>query len=238
MPTTVQSSIGSSVATSTENPAGETDASSYTSDTTLVFVNSAGASGDGGLGANILADGAAFGTDTYTSAQIVGSVVDGAYADSVSAVVQVTSAAQSDADAVAFATAVAELIGDADVMIGITHNVTVTTTDGETQSSTAVSFASITALQFDTDGTGSVASEPPDCGCDGAPAEEAPSDTTVVLAGEDGVLNSPDLDGNLSVFDIAADAFGDNTLVDVQVDATALEDQFSGVTAAVFIVID
>jgi hypothetical protein len=59
-----------------------------------------------------------------------------------------------------------------------------------------------------------------------------------VLAGEDSVLNPPDLDGNLSVFDIAADAFGDNTLVDVQVDATALEDQFSGVTAAVFIVID
>lgn len=225
--------------TSTGDPATDPDASStvFTSDTTFTLVNMDGVSGSGPLGVSVIADGAAFGTDTYTSADIAASVVDGAYADSVSAVVLVTSASESpDADAIALANAIAELIGEGNVMIGITHNATMTTTDGDSQTSVTTAFASVTALQFDTDGTGNV--ETSGCGCDGS-SDETTSlpDTIVVLADEDSVLNGADLDGNLATFDIAANAFGENTLVDVQADAFALEDQFSSVTATVFVLI-
>lgn len=238
MPTTMQSSIGSAVATSTGDPVSDPDASAtaFTTNTTLVLINAGDAFGSGAFGANVLADGAAFGTDTFTSVQIAASAVDGAYADAVSATVLVTGAAQSsNAEAMAFATAMAELIGGADVMIGITHTSSMTATEGDSQTTVAVAFASITALQFDTGGTSSNVAESPDCGCGGSDPSTLPD--PAVLGSENSVFNGADLDGNLATFDIAAIAFGENTAVDVQVDAIAFEDQFSGVTATVFVLI-
>ena len=224
MPTTVQSSIGSAVATSTGDPTSEPDASStvYTSDTTFVLMTGGDTSASGGLGAQVLADGAAFGTNTLTTLDVTATVVGhGTYADALSAMVMVTGAAQSpDGSAIALTTAMIELIGGATVMIGITHTSSMTVTAGQSQTSVSVAFASLDALQVDTDGTGSVDPETPGCGCHdpeaggGAPD---PADT----AGEQSVFDAVNLDGNLSIFDIAASAFGDNTLVEVSFDAIA-----------------
>jgi hypothetical protein len=205
----------------------------------MILVTGADGSGSDGFGANVLADGAAFGTDTFASVGISATAVDGAYADAVSAAVTVTSAAQSpDADAVALATAVAELIGSGNVMIGITHTATMTVTDGQSQTSVAVAFASFDALQFDTGGTGAVAAESPGCDCGDPGFDTSVLEPTPVTAGEDSILNGADLDGNLAIFDVTANAFGDNSQADVTLDATAFQDQFSGVTAVVFVVVE
>jgi hypothetical protein len=205
----------------------------------MVLVTGAVGSGSDGFGANVLADGAAFGTDTFASVDISATAVDGTYADAVSAAVMVTSAAQSpDADAAALATAVAELIGDASVMIGITHTSSMTVTDGQSQTNVAVAFASVDALQFDTAGTGDVAQDTAGCGCEDPGTDMSAPESMSVTASEDSIFNGADLDGNLTTFDVAANAFGDNSVADVTLDATAFEDQFSGVTAVVFVVVE
>ena len=90
-------------------------------------------------------------------------------------------------------------------------------------------YASIAAVQFSGDG-GTQADLP------GAPLPGG-SDCGCGDSGDDLSGYGLEIDGNLAALDINASAFGDNTVVDVAVDALSVEDLFSTVTAVVVVAI-
>lgn len=247
MSATRESSVSTSVSTSTGEAGGGDDTysqSSYSSETT-VYLGDMSAPDGGGLGLGVQADATAFGTDTLAVLDVSATVSDGTYVDSASASVEVIAAAQSpDDSAFALANVLIDIYGDADVYLGISHSATYTAVDETGTTAVSELSASVTALDFSADvsaeqapaeyspETQPVADEqlppylPPDCGCGGPEPDDG-----------FGFSFDVDLDGNLSVFDIEADAYGQDTLADVSVDAFVVEDQVSTVTAVVVVAI-
>jgi len=245
MSATRQSTVSASVSTSS-GEVGDEDfsQSSYSSETTVYLGDLPGQDG-GGFGLGVQADAAAFGTDTLALIEASGTVSSGTYVNSASASVDAVAAAQSpDDSAFALATAMIDVYGDADVYLGISHSSTYTTVDETGTTVVTQVSASVTALDFSggdpaeaeqapaesSPETQPVVEEtpppylPPECGCD---------DPELDL-GFDFDVN---LDGNLAVFEIEADAFGQDTFADVSVDAFVVEDQVSSVTAVVVVAI-
>jgi hypothetical protein len=249
MSATRESTVSTSVSTSTGEAGGGDDTfsqTSYSSETTVYLGDPSGQDG-GGLGLGVQADATAFGTDTLALLDVSATVSDGIYVDSASASVEAIAAAQSpDDSAFALANVLIDVYGDADVYLGISHSATYTAVDETGTTTVSEVSASVHALDFSTGGsvdagqapaeyspeTQPVAEEPllpylpPDCGCGGPEPDEG------LDFGFD-----VDIDGNLSVFDIEANAFGQDTLADVSVDAFVVEDQVSTVTAVVVVAI-
>lgn len=245
MSATRESTVSTNVSTSTGDAGGCDDSfaqTSYVSEIT-VYMGDGSSQGGGGLGLGVQADAAAFGADTLALIEAFASVSGGTYVNTASASVEATAAAQSpDDSAFALANALIELYGDGDVCLGISRSSTYTTVD-ETGLTVVVQVsASVIVLDFAGGlagaGQGSESSPetqpvaedalppylPPECGCDDPELD----------AGFDFDVN---IDGNLAVFHIEADAFGQDTLADVSVDAFVVENQVSSVAAVVFVAI-
>lgn len=242
MSATRESTVSSSVSTSTGEAGcgdGTFSQSSYSSETTVCLGDLSAPDG-GGLGLGIQADATAFGTDTLALLGASATVSGGAAQASVEAI----AAAQSpDDSAFALANVVIDVFGDAEVYLGITHSATYTVVDQTGMTTVSEVSASVTALDCSASWsaqpepasaeyspqTQPVAEEPfpsylpPECGCGGSLDEAFGFDV--------------DIEGNLAVFDITANAFGQDTLADVSVDAFVVEDQVSTVTAVVVVAI-
>ena len=244
MPATRESTVSTSVSTSTgEAGCGDDTFSqtSYSSETT-VYLGDLSGQGDGGLGLGVQADATAFGTDTLALLGVSATVSGGAYGNSASASVEAIAAAQSSDDsAYALANVLIDVYGAADVYLGISHSSTYTVVDETGSTTVSEVSASVVALDFSAGGSAGAEQEyspetqpvaeeplppylPPECGC-GEPDLDVDFSFDV------------DIEGNLAVFDIAANAFGQDTLADVSVDAFVVEDQVSTVTAVVVVAI-
>lgn len=246
MSATRESTVSTSVSTSTGDAGGGDETyseTSYASETT-VFVGDLSNVDGAGFGVGVQADVTALGTGTLAHLEVTATVSDGTYVDSASASVEAIAAAQSpDGNAYAVATALVEAYGGADLYYGSSHSTTYTVQDETGSTTVSEVSASFHALQFSAgEGTGSEQAVPeyvpetqppqeepppylsPECGC-GEPAFD------------EGFGYDVDIDGNLAAFDIEANAFGPDTLADVSVDALVVEDQISTVTAVVVVAI-
>lgn len=245
MSATLISALSSDVSLASGEAGDETYSSTSYSSETSVYLGDVQSADGGGLGAGVAADGSAFGTDTYAELAISALAAEGTYVDSVSASADVISVSQSEGgDAFASSAAVIDVYGDADVFLGITH--TSTTTVADETGSTAVSEASASVVALDFSGNGSTATSSEILSADEVPVFSAETEEIVTYEAIDcGCAGDPygdydpiDIDGNLAVFAIDANAFGDNTFADVSVDALALEGELSLATAFVVVAVE
>ena len=248
MSATRESTVSTSVSTSTgEAGCGDETFSqtSFSSETTVYFGDLPD-QGGGGLGLGVQADVTAFGADTLALLNLSATVSDGTYVNSATAYVEAIAAAQSPDDtAFALANVLIDIYGDADVYLGITHSSTYSSVDETGSTAVMQVSASVIVIDFSAGGgSGEVEQAPagsslemqpvadgslppylpPECGCGGPELDV-------------GFAFDVDIDGNLAVFDIAANAFGQDTLADVSVDAFVVQDQVSTVTAVVIVAI-
>jgi hypothetical protein len=185
-------------------------------------------------------DATSIGTDTL-SVVTAEAIVS---ADTSSVTVDAYAIAESE-DGLAFSTAVilVDFEVDADFYFSIGQTRTSLTIDAS--GSVSISEASVEIIALNLGGA-----ESSDASVSSGEISEspAPADTDPVVAGtsdpaqcgcgDDAPGYEIDVDGNLAIFDISASGSGVDTFVSVTFDAFALEDQFSSVTALIFIATD
>lgn len=247
MSATRESTVSTSVSTSTGDAGcgDETFSETTYSSETTVYLGDLSNEGGGGLGVAVQADATAFGTDTLAQLEVNATVFDGTYVDSASASVEATAAAQSpDGSAYAVATALIDVYGEADVYIGISHSTTYTVVDETGSTTVSEVSASVHALEFSADGDAGAGQAIPESSPEAQPPPEEPPPPYLLPecgCGEpefdEGFGFDVDIDGNLAAFDIEANAFGPDTLAEVSADAFVVEDQISTVTAVVVVAI-
>lgn len=195
--------------------------SNYTQDLALYY-GPGGGSGSG-QGALVQADATAIGTDTFASVDASVTVSD----NNTSISVDSLAAAQSPDGSLALTTVNAQVFGQADVVFSLSQSSAYNVTNANGSTSVSQTSIDIETLSFsfgssdDTSSPLPADSQPPvvspdDCGCEAG-------DFTI--------------DGNVAYFAIDATALGDDSYVDVAVDALALEDQFSAVTTVVIVLV-
>jgi len=234
MPVTYQSSIGSNLSISFGNPDAGTplDWVAQTYDTQAGMGDIAAQSG-GSTAVVAVVDATAFGTNTL--AQVSGSlsIANETGATTTQVDIDAFAAAQSQGDFVLTSTSIdVAYYGGGGTYLSISQASTHDELDAGTSTSTSYNGISLVVINLTGEYGGSVTTPnpvvaPPDylqpdgqpdapsCGCD-------PDGETSLT-----------LDGNLASFDIAANAFGDNTGADLVVDAFALEDSMSAVIVMV-----
>jgi hypothetical protein len=207
---------------------------------TNVYLGSLATSSGPGTTLAIEVDATSVGTDTLSEVIAEAKVS----ADSSSVSVDAYAIAESQ-DSLAFSTTVilVDFEADADFYFSIGQTSTSQTVDAS--GSVSISEASVDIIAFNLGGAGSSGAFFSSEEISGSPA---PADTDPVVAettettqcgcGDDAPEYEIDLDGNLAIFDIFAAGSGADTFVTVSFDAFALEDQFSSVTALIFIATD
>ena len=195
-----------------------------------------GSTSGSGQGALVQADATAIGTDTFASLEASVVVAEGSGVDSTSISVDALAAAQSPNESLALTTAVAETFGEADILFSLSQSSTQTVTDENGSTSISQSSIDIYALNFSLDplSEDDAVSAPA-----GAPIPSA--DTELAIFEPDDCGCEPVdfvIDGNVAYFEVDAAALAEDSYVDVAVDALAVEDQFSSVTAVVVVLVD
>lgn len=229
MGATRTSTLSNGVAVSSGDP--ETGVSSTYSSQTDVYLGTL--EGEGSLAADIYGSASAYGTDTFAEldidAQLSGS--------GLQASLDAYSVAQ-DSGGLPYASSVGgiNVYGSADAYVGIVQQSTATET-GPAGSTVASTYQeSVSAVNLG-----------------GATVEDVPASTAgpelltevtpyIEPAPDPCGCGTPDpggyvIDGNLAIYEVNAVAFGENSYVDLQLDAIAVEDAFSDVTAMVFLAI-
>lgn len=244
MSTTRETNVSLSNSNQSGNPDdGEYSQSTFSAENSTYLGSLEG--DDDVLGAMVMGDASAVGTDTFAGIDAEAAVTDGSYTDSLSASVDATAIAESgDGSSFTTANAAIEVIGSADVFFGTSQTSTSTVVNESGSVSVSETSIDVNALSFS---DGSV----PEESDVGMVSELEPMSDPVELGTSEPYIvetdacdcydegdHSFDIDGNLAAFDIQATASGDDSFVDVTADAIAVEDQFSSATVVVIVAVE
>jgi hypothetical protein len=206
----------------------------------LAVAYGSGSSDDSGSGILALAggDAVAVGENTLAIADVTAQASGDDISSEAYASSTLAAAATSSPDSIAYAstTSYAEVYGDADRSFSLSFNEATLTLTDTAAVSTSVSVSEAYALDIENVlGTGTstpdILSPEPDL-----------SGSTIdgsLEGGEEYDLGDFDLvlDGNVALADIDAMAFGENSLVEVEFSALAVEDQLSSVTVTTLVAV-
>lgn len=189
--------------------------------------------GEGSLAAEVYGSASAYGTDTFAELDIDAQLS----ANGLQVDLSAQSAAQSS-DGIPYASSVGGIYvyGHADAYVGITRQSTWTEIGPEGATVVSSYEGSVSAVNPG-GATGAdmpVGMADPETPAEVAPYLDPPPDSCGCGTPEPSGYN---LDGNLAIYEVNAIAFGENSYVDLMLDAIAVEDAFSDVTAVVFLAI-
>jgi hypothetical protein len=141
--------------------------------------------------------------------------------------VTTTALGVAEIDAFASATSTIDWYGDADWDLSIDYNLTTRAVDEDGAIATATSSSYLLALDFENTPSGTQDAEVIDLA-------DAPSLEMAAL----GANPEVQLDGNVAMLDMSFTAFGEDTFVEVDFMALAVEEQLSLVTVAAVLAVD
>ncbi|MEO3388483.1 hypothetical protein [Mesorhizobium sp. CAU 1741] len=230
MGATRTSTLSTSIGISSGDP-GEGTSDVYSSQ---VDVYMGSMEGEGAFAAEIYGSATAFGTDTFAELAIDAQVSGSGLSIDFSA----ESAAQSGDDS-AYASSIGEIYtyGAADAYVGISRQSTSSEIGPEGSTVVSTYHESIYAVNLGGESgsvipVGTAATDLPSY--DPMPYAPEPLEPCGCDSFDPGGY---EIDGNLAIYEIDAVAFGENSFVDVLLDAIVVEDAFSDITAVVVIAI-
>jgi len=237
---TTSVSLGISTAVTSE---GTTTSESeiYTLDLALTL-DTGGVEGDDGMMLLAGGDAIALGENTLATGSVTAVLSDGGSATEVYASASFNAVAVSGEDGGAFASAIsfAEVSGGADYSFSMSYTTTHTTVQDGTTVTSQSSGTTVYALDIDLSGTDGATAA--DAGLETEPTAPPAETSDALVLPEDWWWDDCDpyamLDGNVAYFDVLAVAYGDNTSIQVDAFAFAIEDALSNVTVVVFAAVE
>ncbi|MGE5500744.1 MAG: hypothetical protein ACM3W4_02330 [Ignavibacteriales bacterium] len=182
-------------------------------------------------------DAVALGENTLATGSVTAVVSDGGSANEAYATASFDAVAVSGEDGGAFASAIsfAEVSGGADCSFSMSYTTTQTSVQDGTTVTSQSSGSTVYALDVDLSGTDGATAA--DAGPETEPtAPPAGTSDALVLPADCGCDDSDSyaaLDGNVAYFDVEAAAYGDDTSLQVDAFALAIEDELSNTTVVV-----
>lgn len=223
----------STLSTNVEISNGDPETGTFDAYSSQIDVYLGTMEGEGSFAAEIYGSASAYGTNTFAELDIDAQLSGNGLQVNLSA----QSAAQSS-DGLPYASAVGNIYfyGSADAYVGITRQSTSTETGPGGSMVVSSYHESISAVNL---GGGGGAGMPawmtgPETPTEVVPYLDPLPDSCGCGTPEPSGYN---LDGNLAIYEVNAIAFGENSYVDLLLDAIVVEDAFSDVTAMVFLAI-